>query len=191
MKESLANEVLEDRIVARRVLARRVLARRVLPSVEIVVRDLAASDCTPLEWHGGEDFREWYRSQWRNHCEATVRVLVADFNDFPIGQVAVHWHGKPTHPTVPDVQSLRVFEAFRGLGLGTMLLDCAENVVRERGFSSVSLSVALDNPRAQKLYERRGYQIFGDIYHDEWQYLNARGETQIVREEVLDLVKSF
>lgn len=181
MKELLANDI----------LARRILARRALPPAEIVVRDLVESDGASLEWHGGADFRDWHHAQWHNHREETIRVLIADFNGFPIGQVAVHWRGKPTHPLVPDVQSLRIFTAFRGLGLGTLLLDCAENAVRERGFSYISLSVALDNPRAQQLYERRGYKIFGDIYHDEWQYLDAQGETRHVREEVLDMVKHF
>ena len=171
-------------------LADDILARHAL-TTEIVVRDLIKSDCAALEWHGGTDFRAWYHAQWRNHRDELARVLIADVNNFPIGQVAVHWHGKPTHPLVPDVQSLRVFPAFRGLKIGSLLLDCAEGVVRERGFSHISLSVALDNPRAQKLYERLGYHVFGDIYHDEWQYIDARGETHTVREEVLDLVKHF
>lgn len=168
-----------------------IFAVKPLPPLEIVVRDLNQSDGAPLEWHGGDDLRSWYAAQWRNHCEETVRVLVADFNNFPIGQVAVHWHGKPTHPLVPDVQSLRVLGAFRGLGIGSLLLECAENVVRERGFAQISLSVALDNGRAHSLYERLGYSVFGEIYNDQWHYVNARGETCHVVEPVLDMVKNF
>ena len=166
------------------------LVQTVAPRV-LLIRDLQRADVSCLEWHGGEDLRFWYQAQWENHQAGQVHVLVADFNDFAVGQVAVHWHGKPTHPLVPDLQSLRVFGAFRGLGIGTLLLDCAEQLVARAGHSQVSLAVGTENPRARALYERRGYGVFGEAYDDEWTYQNARGETCSACETVFDMVKNL
>jgi GNAT superfamily N-acetyltransferase len=109
------------------------------------VRYLRESDSIALEWQGGADLRAWYQAQWRAHCVGDVCVLVVDFNSFPIGQAAVHWQGKPTHRHIPDIQSLRVFGAFQGLGIGSHLLHACERVVRERSFSQVCLSVGTEN----------------------------------------------
>ena len=162
-----------------------------LPSLSVVVRDLRAADAGHLEWHGGADLRDWYRSQWANHQSGDVRVLIADFNGFPIGQAAIHWQGKPTHTTIPDLQSLRVMKAFRGLGLGTLLLDCAENLVAQSGHTQISLAVGVKNPRARTLYERLSYNVIGEPYDDEWSYRNARGETCTACETVFDMVKNL
>jgi GNAT superfamily N-acetyltransferase len=162
-----------------------------LPQLPISVRDLREEDSLHLEWHGGHDLRAWYRAQWQAHHSDRVRVLIADFNGFPIAQIAIHWHGKPTHSAIPDLQSFRVFEAFRGLGIGSLLLDCAEEVVFERGFTQVSLAVSVENARAQALYNRRGYEIWGTPYDDIWDYSSARGETVQVVERVQDMVKDL
>ncbi len=162
-----------------------------LPSLSVVVRDLLEEDARCLEWHGGENLRNWYQAQWRNHASGQVRALVADFNGFPIGQAAIHWHGKPTHPLVPDLQSLRVLKAFRGLGLGTLLLECAEKIVAQGGLDQISLAVAIKNPRARALYERLGYHVMGEAYDDEWTFLDAHGEVCTTCETVFDMVKSL
>ncbi|HEX8552850.1 MAG TPA: GNAT family N-acetyltransferase [Abditibacteriaceae bacterium] len=154
-------------------------------------RALCEEDTSHLEWHGGAELRAWYQEQWQRHQQGKISVVVADFNSFPIGQAAVHWSGKPTHPHIPDMQSLRVFGAFRGFGIGSGLMQSCEQLVRERGFAQVSLAVALDNPRAQMLYERCGYVATGAPYDDEWHYVNARGETVEMCEHVQDMVKEL
>lgn len=162
-----------------------------LPPLSVVVRDLDADDTLHLEWHGGEDLRAWYQAQWRNHQSDEVHVLIADFNGFPIGQAAIHWRGKPTHPAIPDLQSLRVLDAFRGLGLGSLLLECAEKLVAQTEHDQISLGVGLENLRARALYERLGYEIVGDAYDDKWTFVNARGELCNACETVFDMVKNL
>lgn len=152
-------------------------------------RILREDDAPALEWHGGENLRGWYREQWQRHARGEIAVVVADFNGFPIGQGAIHWHGKPTHPQIPDIQSLRVFAAFRSFGVGSRLLQACENAVRERGFPHVSLAVAIENTRAQKLYERCGYHPSGATYDDQWHYIDARGVVVHNVEHVQDLIK--
>lgn len=51
-----------------------------------------------------------------------------------------------------------VDSSVRGLGIGTALLDAATELARERGATSVRLSVIDSNPRARALYERLGFE---------------------------------
>ncbi len=99
--------------------------------------------------------------------------------------------GKPTHPHIPDLQSLRVLGAFGGISIGSRLLECAERVVAERGFHQITLAVGTQNPRARALYERLGYHAIGEPYDDEWHYTDARGEDCAACEVVIDMVKSL
>lgn len=162
-----------------------------LARTQVVVRLLQERDTRALEWQGGADLRSFYERQWEQHCAGTVCALVADFNGFPIGQGSIHWQGKPTHPHIPDIQSLRVFDAFRGLGIGSQLLVAGERLVAARGFAQVSLAAGLQNPAARRLYERLGYHAVGEPYNDAWHYINAQGVTVHVAEMVIDLVKNL
>jgi GNAT superfamily N-acetyltransferase len=115
--------------------------------------------------------------------------VVADFNNFPIGQAAIHWQGKPTHPQIPDIQSLRVFPAFQGMGIGSRLVQACEQLVREREYKQISLSVGVENPRARLLYERLGYVVVGETYTDTWHFTDAQGQVRHVSELIIDMVK--
>ncbi len=153
------------------------------------VRAVSEPDLHALEWHGGRDLRAFYGECWQKHRDGELLYLVADCNRFPVGQVVVVWSGKPSHPDFPDVQSLRVHPAFRGLGVGSKLLETAEAAARQQGHKRVGLSVSVANPQARRLYERCGYVVRGEPYLDEWSYCNTREENVTLREMVVDLVK--
>lgn len=152
---------------------------------------LQERDVRLLEWQGGEDLRSFYEWQWAQHKAGEREVLVAIFNGFPVGQVALHWSGKVAHPGVPDIQSLRVMPAFRGLHIGTRLIEVCENEVLKRGGARIGLAVGLDNPAVRRLYERLGYVADGQPYMDQWHYIDARGEHIDVQERVIDLIKQL
>ncbi len=155
------------------------------------VREGRAADIPHLEWHGGPDLRDFYAKVWDSHQHGEATLLVADLGGFPIGQVVILWRGKPSHPHFPDLQSLRVHLAFRGLGIGSALIEAAEKLVAARGFERAGLSVGLDNPGAQRLYERLGYESHDVIYDEEWSYLDQHGAHIVVKERVVDLIKKL
>lgn len=159
--------------------------------MRIALRLLRETDSHQLEWQGGADLRRWYAAQWRSHAAGEIFVIIADLDGYPVGQGAIHWNGKTTHPHIPDIQSLRVFGAFRGRGIGSLLLTACENAVRDRDFDKVSLSVAVDNPRARQLYERCGYTVTGEPYEDHWEFTNAALQRITITEQVLDLIKKL
>lgn len=162
-----------------------------LPPQSITIRALQETDVRFLEWHGGEDLRSFYDWQWTQHQSGERTVLVAIFNAFPIGQIAIQWREKPSHPHIPDIQSLRVLDAFRGLGIGSRLLGAGEDEAAQRGHAQIGISVEVANHGARRLYERSDYHASGQPYEDGWEYLNARGERVVMRETVLDLIKTL
>src|ERR1700734_4235093 len=63
--------------------------------------------------------------------------------------------------TQADVLTIAVRQACWGQGIGSALLGALLDAARERGRTEVFLEVRADNPRAQGLYRRRGFEEIG------------------------------
>lgn len=150
-----------------------------IPECVARIRPLAESDLHELEWEGGADFRRYYLQEWAEHYAGTRPVLVADFRGFPIGQIVINFAVKP-----PVLESLRVMPPFRGLGIGTALIEAAERRCRDAGYTTVRIGVSVDNVRARRLYERLGYKAEGLPYPAEWSYTDQHGTVHQVRERI-------
>lgn len=72
---------------------------------------------------------------------------------------------------------------YRGLGIGTQLLNSLLLLLQENGYLRASLSVQRDNP-ALRLYERAGFQI---LKEKGTEYLMLRDITQAVQQENVDM----
>lgn len=79
---------------------------------------------------------ERLKKKGKNHIESFDQE--ADKGDYYIDTVSVG----------PD---------FQGRGIGTILIQKAEQVAQDKGFTRVTLNVAEDNPGAKRLYEKLGY----------------------------------
>lgn len=152
----------------------------------ITLRLAQRSDLHKLEWYGQfAHFRNLIRRAYQEQLLGRRLMLVADLNDFPIGQVFIQLVS--TNVFIADGQSrgylysFRVMEMFRGQGIGTRLLLESEHLLQERGFESVMLSVAKDNEGALRLYKRNGYRVIGED-PGRWSYIDHRGVTRNVDE---------
>jgi [ribosomal protein S18]-alanine N-acetyltransferase len=86
-------------------------------------------------------------------------LLVARDAGDPLGFILLHPRGALGSPYVASVA---VAEAARGRGVGTRLLDFAEERFRAEA-RHMFLCVSSFNLRARRLYERRGYQAVADL----------------------------
>jgi GNAT superfamily N-acetyltransferase len=94
------------------------------------------------------------------HRETGSTYLIAWKDDEPVGHAHLAWSG--THLGLPEVQDVYVLPAFRRQGVARTLTAAAEEMVRDRGLPSVSLSVSRDgNEAARRLYESAGYADAG------------------------------
>lgn len=62
------------------------------------------------------------------------------------------------HSKIGYIYNFGVDEAYRGQGIGSLLLEKAEVFLRDRGVEAIELSVFCFNRRAVRFYERNGYQ---------------------------------
>jgi GNAT superfamily N-acetyltransferase len=94
------------------------------------------------------------------HAAGGSTYLVAWEGDEPVGHAHLAWSGM--HLRLPELQDMFVLPELRGRGIGTALVDAAEQAVRDRGWERISLSVSRDgNPAARRLYEGLGYADAG------------------------------
>ncbi len=119
---------------------RRMTAQDV-PVVHALEQDLFPADAWPLEMFSAELAQPvcWY---W-----------VAEQDDRIVG-----YAGLMCIRPVGDVQTIAVLPEHEGRGIGSALLRTLHGQARELGATEVLLEVRADNPRAQRLYRRFGYE---------------------------------
>jgi GNAT superfamily N-acetyltransferase len=151
-------------------------------SLTITMRLATRADLPKLEWHGQyRHFRRLFHRTFREQQAGRRLMLLADLNNFPIGQVFIHFRRPSTAYSCAYLYSFRVMEMFRGYGIGSQLLESAEEVVRSRNFSRAIIAVSKENNGARRLYHRLGYALCGeDPGH--WSYLDHQGKVCHVHE---------
>jgi ribosomal protein S18 acetylase RimI-like enzyme len=160
----------------------------------IILRAATLEDLPKLEWYGQyKHFRNLFRRTYREQEAGHRIMLVADSNNFPIGHVFIQF--KDPDDIFDDsgrayLYSFRVMEMFRGHGVGTWLLQEAENITLDRGLQWMTIAVAKDNHGARRLYERIGYHIYSED-SGRWSYLDHKGIVRHVNEPCWMLQKQL
>lgn len=99
----------------------------------------------------------WSESDFRVHIENEFDdVLGITGEDGVAGFIVIR-----TQVDQSEILTIVVDPAYQGQGLGNKILAEAERVARERGADIMFLDVAADNPSAQALYQKAGYQRCG------------------------------
>ncbi|MER6344436.1 ribosomal protein S18-alanine N-acetyltransferase [Streptomyces sp. NPDC001595] len=93
--------------------------------------------------------------------EATRRYLVAECGEDDTGRRIVGYAGLASAGDVGDVQTIAVAREYWGTGLGARLLTELLRAATEFECAEVMLECRVDNVRAQKLYERFGFEPIG------------------------------
>ncbi|NJL95561.1 MAG: GNAT family N-acetyltransferase [Anaerolineae bacterium] len=150
---------------------------------EIVYRLATAADLPKLEWMGEyTHFRRVFQKTFREQQLGERLMLVAEFNDFPIGQIFVLLRDKNSWTRDRGyLYSLRVMRPFQGLGIGTALIRQAEGLLHAQNIRWALIAVAKENNVAKRLYEREGYIIYAED-EGHWSYENHEGEIIHVHE---------
>ncbi|MDX1991839.1 MAG: GNAT family N-acetyltransferase [bacterium] len=153
---------------------------------EVSLRIAALEDLPRLEWYGQyAHFRNLFQRAYREQVQGKRLMLVADCRGFPVGHVFMQF--QTNNPLIADgktrayLYSFRVMELFRGKGIGTLLLNESENLLKGRGFCYATLAVGKDNARAMALYERMGYRRIGEDA-GRWNYTDHHGRLRFVNE---------
>jgi len=148
---------------------------------------MTRDDLPGLEWDGEySHFRRMYRNAYQREKEGlSVNWVVELPGTGLIGQAFVQLicgrEELADGVARAYVYSFRVRLPYRGIGLGSVMLDVIEADLRKRNFKYVMLNVAKENTRAQKLYEKHGFSI---VAHEPgcWSYQDQNGNLRNVEE---------
>ncbi len=125
----------------------------------VEIRHCRLHDLEPLEWEGALSHdRVIIRDAFARAQRGEMAMLVAESEETIVGQV---WIDFVRLPDAAYVWAVRVRRAWRQRGIASRLLEAAERVSADRGFSAVELEVEVANTLAQGLYKRRGYAAIG------------------------------
>jgi len=132
---------------------------------ETVVRTASAGELDRLVSTLGQ--RPYFVDRLARQDRGEGVVLVAWSYGHPVGDVYL-WRAPANEPQirmhlpgVPMLNHLEVRPDHRGRGIGTVIVDHAEQVASQLGYQRVALGVGIDNPRAHRLYRRLGYVDWG------------------------------
>ena len=120
------------------------------------------------------------RAQYRRHLDSeSALVLVASANHRYFLGTAVVFFRKGSG--VARLYSIATRAEARGKGVGSALIEAAEQAARRKRRHALRLEVRTDNAAAIRLYERLGYERIGHYagYYedgaDAWRYEKALG----------------
>jgi ribosomal protein S18 acetylase RimI-like enzyme len=160
------------------------------------VRLARRDDLPALEWEGEFiHFRNLYTDTFRRMELGHSLMWVADMPTIGlIGQLFVSLLS--TRSELSDgknrayIYGFRVRPLYRNQGVGSLLISTAEDDLKLRGYSHVTLNVARDNPGALRLYKRYGYRIMG-FEPGIWSYIDHLGRRCEVNEPAWRMEKSL
>lgn len=112
-----------------------------LEAVHILENDLFPADAWPLEMFLAE-------------IQHPTRGYIAAFD----GDLLVGYAGVMSVAETADVQTIAVRPSHEGQGIGRAMLDFLHREATTRGAETILLEVRADNPRAQDLYTKNGYE---------------------------------
>lgn len=134
--------------------------------MKLNIRDIERNDIEhivlvnkELGWHKPASLYERYLKE---HLNAERTVLIAEIENKYAGYLTIFW--KPTYITfkqsgIPEIVDFSVIPKYRRRGIGTALMDEAENRIVTAGYKGIGIGVGMDPDygAAQRMYVLRGY----------------------------------
>lgn len=127
--------------------------------VPLTIRDLTAEDLPLCPWLASPPYLASVARglELARRSEADY-LAVCPPSGLPVALAGVAYSKTPG---TGWLQHLEVHAALRSCGIGTLLVQAAEQRIRGRGLHRAELKVEERNPRARALYERHGYVAYG------------------------------
>jgi ribosomal protein S18 acetylase RimI-like enzyme len=162
----------------------------------LTIRTIAHEDLPELEWDGEyTHFRRLYAHAYQQQSKGDAVLWAAELPGAGIiGQAFVQLIGSRLE--LADgfmrayIYSVRVRAPYRNLGIGTAVMNRAEQHLVELGFSYATLNVSKDNLKARQLYERLGYIVTASEPGN-WSYLDHRDRRRFVHEPAWRMQKKL
>lgn len=127
--------------------------------IPLTIRDLTAEDLPSCAWSGGATHLASVAKALERARRGEVDYLaVCPPSGLPVAIGGVDY---AEHPGTGTLWQLAVHGALQSCGIGTILIQAAEQRILARGLHRAELGVEESNPRARALYGRLGYVAYG------------------------------
>lgn len=161
---------------------------------DLRISPVTRDDLPALEWDGEfKKYRRMYARLYRNTQTGTTLMWVVKTPAGEIiGQAFVMLKSGEREAadgkTRAYVFAFRVKSAWRGMGIGSHLMNFVETDLRRRSLKAVTLNVSKDNHDALRLYRRLGYRVTGSR-PGVWSYTDHEGVVHHVNEPAWRMIK--
>jgi ribosomal protein S18 acetylase RimI-like enzyme len=129
--------------------------------LDLTVRDLVDADLPDCGFAGSALHVEQVAKELERARRGEVDYLAVCAK--PALPIAIGGVDYVPHPGAGTLWQLSVHPALQSCGIGTVLIEAAEQRIKDRGLDRAELSVELSNPRALALYERLGYVSYDEV----------------------------
>ena len=127
--------------------------------IPLIIRDLTPGDLPSCAWSGSAVHLASIARMLERAQRGEVDYLAAcPPSGLPVALGGIDYAENPGAGTLVQ---LVVHGALQSCGIGTILIQAAEQRIRARGLHRAELGVEECNPRARALYERLGYVAYG------------------------------
>ncbi len=121
-----------------------------------------------------KDFSEYINTEFTvNNTENAINdknniILIAESNGFMVGcaEISLLSNCPETKDNIPELTILYVFEHFKEKGVGYSLISEVENLVKEKSFPGLWLTVYHLNENAISFYKKQKYKIIGSTFFE-------------------------
>ncbi|MDQ0115354.1 GNAT family N-acetyltransferase [Paenibacillus harenae] len=135
-------------------------------------------------WHKPAELYEKYVNEQAAGLRAS---LVAETNGQFAGYVNIVWQSDYLYfkeRCIPEIQDFNVLIKYRRLGIGTLLMDKAEEIVgKDSELAGIGVGLFSDYGAAQSMYVQRGYIPDGQGIYRNGEYLRY-GQQTIVDDDL-------
>lgn len=158
--------------------------------LKVRIRDCTKHDLEKLEWWGMfTEHRNIFLDQYNRHLQRKNRMLVAEMNNFPVGQVWIDFEKFGSNLTAV-IWALRVHPVMQNMGIGTLLIKNSEEIITSFGYSFARIDVEKNNREAQHLYEKLGYRVISEC-EEKWSYKSPLGNIVEGSSALLNMKKAL
>ena len=132
---------------------------------EIFIDDLKESDLSEIAWSGTPTHVKHVADELKRVETGEAEYIAVRGTDGKAMAIGLIDHVR--YQDGSEIGQLSTDPAVQGQGLGTRLIEAAEQRIRDRGHTWAILGVEVENTRARQLYERLGYVCFKEE-QDSW-----------------------
>jgi ribosomal protein S18 acetylase RimI-like enzyme len=146
--------------------------------VPLTIRDLTHEDLPSCAWSGSATHLASVARALDRAARGEVDYLaVCPPSGLPVAIGGIDYAPNPGAGTL---WQLAVHGVLQSCGIGTLLIEAAEQRIRARGLHRAELAVEECNPRARALYERLGYVAY-DRKPEAWDEEAEDGSVRAMR----------